>query len=101
MRQPGGYKAIIDAIEKLGKAHMLHISEYGEGNERRLTGKHETAAIDKFSYGVANRGASIRIPRDTEKNQCGYLEDRRPASNMDPYIDGQDRADHPPRLIAV
>ena len=59
---------------------------YGEGNERRLTGKHETADIHTFSWGVANRGASIRVGRETEKNGCGYLEDRRPASNMDPYV---------------
>jgi glutamine synthetase len=59
---------------------------YGKGNEKRLTGKHETASIHTFSYGVANRGASIRIPRDTEKKQCGYFEDRRPASNIDPYV---------------
>jgi len=47
---------------------------------------HETAPIDKFSYGVANRGASIRIPRQAEAEKCGYFEDRRPASNMDPYV---------------
>merc|ERR1711904_311341 len=86
MREAGGYAKIIAAIEKLGKKHEEHIAAYGEGNERRLTGAHETAAIDKFSYGVANRGASIRIPRDTEKAQYGYFEDRRPASNCDPYI---------------
>jgi glutamine synthetase len=86
MRKPGGYKAIIEAIEKLGKKHEVHIAAYGEGNERRLTGRHETASMDSFSYGVANRGASIRIPRDAEAEQCGYFEDRRPASNMDPYI---------------
>lgn len=51
----------------------------------RMSGLHETANYNKFSYGVANRGCSVRIPRDTEKNQCGYLEDRRPSSNMDPY----------------
>merc|ERR1712088_254898 len=62
------------------------IPAYGEGNERRLTGAHETAPIDKFSYGVANRGASIRIPRQAEAEKCGYFEDRRPASNMDPYV---------------
>merc|ERR1711985_86367 len=66
--------------------HEEHIKVYGEGNERRLTGAHETAPITKFSYGVANRGASIRIPRDTEKDKCGYFEDRRPASNMDPHV---------------
>lgn len=57
-----------------------------QGNERRLTGKHETADISNFSYGVANRGASIRIPRSAETQQKGYFEDRRPASNMDPYV---------------
>jgi len=86
MRAPGGYAEIIKAVEKLGEKHMEHIRMYGVGNERRLTGAHETAAMDKFSYGVANRGASIRIPRDTEKEGCGYFEDRRPASNMDPYV---------------
>jgi glutamine synthetase len=86
MRAAGGYEEIVAAIEKLGKKHHEHIQAYGEGNERRLTGAHETAAIDKFSYGVANRGASIRIPRSAEAEKCGYFEDRRPASNMDPYI---------------
>jgi glutamine synthetase len=86
MRQPGGYAAIIAAAEKLGAKHEEHIRVYGEGNERRLTGHHETADIRKFSYGVANRGASIRIPRQAQLEGCGYLEDRRPASNMDPYV---------------
>merc|ERR1712232_673383 len=86
MRLPGGYKEIIKAIEKLGAKHLEHIQVYGEGNERRLTGAHETAPITKFSYGVANRGCSVRIPREAEANQCGYFEDRRPASNMDPYV---------------
>jgi len=86
MRQDGGYTEIIAAIEKLGAKHEEHIKCYGEGNERRLTGAHETAPITKFSYGVANRGASIRIPRDAEKDKKGYFEDRRPASNMDPYV---------------
>jgi len=86
MRSPGGYTEIISAIEKLGKKHMEHIKLYGSGNERRLTGAHETAPMDKFSYGVANRGASIRIPRTAEADKCGYFEDRRPASNMDPYV---------------
>merc|ERR1712118_236630 len=72
--------------EKLKAKHDEHIKVYGEGNDRRLTGAHETAPITAFSYGVANRGASVRIPRDTEKDKCGYFEDRRPASNMDPYV---------------
>ncbi|CAE7281802.1 unnamed protein product, partial [Symbiodinium sp. KB8] len=86
MREAGGYAAIIEAIEKLGAKHLEHMAVYGRGNERRLTGAHETAPIDKFSYGVANRGASVRIPRTTEADDCGYFEDRRPASNMDPYV---------------
>jgi len=86
MRAPGGIKAIHVAIDKLGKKHKEHIDAYGEGNERRLTGNHETASINKFSFGVADRGASIRIPRQCDIDKCGYLEDRRPASNMDPYV---------------
>jgi glutamine synthetase len=80
------YGMIIAAVEKLSAKHMEHIEAYGKGNERRLTGAHETAPIDKFSYGVANRGCSVRIPRDSEAQKYGYFEDRRPASNMDPYV---------------
>jgi len=61
-------------------------ARYGEGNEKRLTGACETADINTFSYGVADRGCSVRIPRDTAAEGCGYLEDRRPASNVDPYL---------------
>lgn len=86
MREDGGYPAIIAAIEKLGKKHLEHIAVYGEDNDKRLTGAHETAPIDKFSYGVAHRGASVRIPRTTKMENKGYFEDRRPASNMDPYV---------------
>jgi len=80
------YGKMIAAIKKLEGAHQKHIDGYGKGNERRLTGKHETASIKQFSYGVANRGCSVRIPRDADANEYGYFEDRRPASNMDPYI---------------
>ncbi len=86
MRVDGGYAAILKAIEKLGKKHREHIEVYGEGNVRRLTGAHETANINTFAYGVANRGASIRIPRDAERLKKGYFEDRRPAANCDPYV---------------
>ena len=59
---------------------------YGEYNEQRLTGLHETASIHEFSFGVSDRGASIRIPIITvEQGWKGWLEDRRPASNGDPY----------------
>jgi len=88
MRSPGagnGMDAINDAIAKLAPRHMTHIKNYGAGNERRLLGSHETGAFDKFSSGVANRGASIRIPRQTAADGYGYMEDRRPSSNCDPY----------------
>jgi len=59
---------------------------YGADNDKRLTGKHETQAIDKFSFGISDRGASIRIPIATvEKGWKGWLEDRRPNSAADPY----------------
>merc|ERR1712216_829170 len=85
MREKGGYDVIIKVCEAFGKVPAEHIAEYGEGNDQRLTGKHETCSIKEFKYGVANRGASIRIPRDAEKNGKGYMEDRRPAANCDPY----------------
>lgn len=85
MREEGGMKAIEAAIEKLSKRHAEHIKVYGEDNELRLTGRHETGHIGTFSSGVANRGASIRIPRNVAAEGKGYLEDRRPASNIDPY----------------
>jgi glutamine synthetase len=85
MREDGGYEVIKKVCEAFGKNVPAHIKEYGEGNEKRLTGKHETCSINEFKYGVANRAASIRIPRDTEKAGKGYMEDRRPAANADPY----------------
>ncbi|KAH8671197.1 glutamine synthetase [Xylariales sp. PMI_506] len=85
MRADGGIKAIEAAIKKLEGRHKEHIAVYGEDNDKRLTGRHETGAIDQFTYGVANRGASIRIPRETAAKGAGYFEDRRPASNADPY----------------
>ena len=80
------YQPIIDACEALGKNINEHIENYGVGNDKRLTGLHETQRIDQFSYGVSDRGASIRIPWQVEVDQKGYLEDRRPASNLDPYL---------------
>lgn len=86
MRTPGkGMAAIEDAIKRLEKKHLEHIAVYGEDNDLRLTGKHETASMTNFSAGVANRGASIRIPRHVGAQGYGYIEDRRPASNVDPY----------------
>lgn len=86
MREKGGYKYIVDACEKLGEHHEKHINLYGNDNEKRLTGQHETCDINTFKYGVSDRGASIRIPIAVKNDGNGYLEDRRPAANVDPYL---------------
>ena len=86
MRNVGGYQHVVNAIKKLEDNHEKHIVAYGKGNELRLTGNHETSSMDTFTSGVADRGASVRIPHDTVKNGSGYFEDRRPSSNMDPYV---------------
>ena len=85
MREAGGLSLIKAACEKLGKFHKQHIAVYGADNDKRLTGKHETCGINDFRYGISDRGASVRIPMDTNKKGSGYLEDRRPAANFDPY----------------
>ena len=77
---------MIDICEKFAKVHLEHIAVYGHDNDKRLSGLHETQHIGKFSYGISDRGASIRIPLAVVKDDWkGYLEDRRPASNADPY----------------
>ena len=80
------YAAVEKACQAIGKKVDLHVKNYGHGIEDRLTGKHETAPYNKFSYGVSNRGASIRIPWQVAKDGKGYAEDRRPNANMDPYV---------------
>lgn len=85
MRESGGKEYFEQICEELGKTHETAISLYGSDNRMRLTGKHETQSIDKFSWGVSDRGASIRIPLSTSQTWKGYLEDRRPGSNADPY----------------
>jgi len=85
-RETGGEEYFNALAAGFEPHHAAHLVEYGAGNEARLTGVHETASFDKFSYGVSDRGASIRIPIYTvEHGWKGYLEDRRPASNADPY----------------
>ena len=86
MRAVGGWDHIIAGCEALGKKVKEHVTNYGVGIEERLTGKHETAPWNKFSYGVSHRGASIRIPGGVARDKRGYLEDRRPNANMDPYV---------------
>ena len=85
MRNKDGLEYIYAACEKLALRHKEHMKVYGKHNEERLSGHHETSDINTFSYGVSNRGCSIRIPVNVHQNKCGYLEDRRPASNLDPY----------------
>ena len=89
MRENGGDSVIYDAIKKLEKKHQEHIDVYGYGNEKRLTGLHETCDINTFRWGVSDRGASIRVPWQVHRDGKGYLEDRRPASNCDPYVVSQ------------
>lgn len=81
-----GMKSIKQAVERLEKKHSEHISLYGDKLEERLTGLHETADINSFSSGTADRGSSIRIPQSVEQKGYGYIEDRRPGANADPYL---------------
>ena len=83
-----GYDAVIKACEALGAPGKPeeHLAGYGVGIEDRLTGEHETQRYDQFSYGVSDRGASIRIPWQVARDQKGYIEDRRPNANADPYV---------------
>lgn len=85
MRETGGEEYFKSIFRAFDLRHDLHINCYGSNNELRLTGKHETQSIDKFSWGISDRGASLRVPLSTSKEWKGYIEDRRPASNADPY----------------
>jgi glutamine synthetase len=85
MREIGGKEYFDGICSELAKSHDTAISLYGSDNHLRLTGNHETQSIDKFSWGISDRGASIRIPISTSQTWKGYLEDRRPGSNADPY----------------
>ena len=85
MREEGGEEYFNNIFRSFDVRHQEHIQNYGSENNLRLTGKHETQSIDKFSWGVSDRGASIRVPLATSKEWKGYVEDRRPASNGDPY----------------
>jgi glutamine synthetase len=84
-REENGYEVIKKYMEFFKKNHKKHILEYGDENHLRLTGIHETSSIDNFSYGVASRASSVRIPRETAINNKGYFEDRRPSAWANPY----------------
>jgi len=87
MREVGGKDYFLALMDAFDKNRDEHIAAYGPDNHKRLTGLHETQSIDKFSWGVADRGASIRVPHSFVKDDAykGYLEDRRPNSQGDPY----------------
>jgi glutamine synthetase len=85
MRFDGNEEYFMSIFNSFESRHEDHIKAYGSNNHLRLTGEYETQAIDKFSWGVSDRGASIRVPQETAKEWKGYIEDRRPGSNADPY----------------
>ena len=85
-RKKGGFEEMIRICENLKKTHTTCISYYGSMLDTRLTGEHETAKIDEFSWGVAARNCSVRIPRSVQESGMGYFEDRRPGANADPYV---------------
>jgi glutamine synthetase len=88
MRSGSKGMAYIDTMmKKFAAKHKDHLMVYGEDNFKRLTGIHETSSMEKFSYGVGNRASSFRIPTQVRNNNGkGYIEDRRPGSNIDPYV---------------
>ena len=85
MRIDGNEEYFMSLFNAFESRHEDHIRAYGSNNNLRLTGEYETQSIDKFSWGISDRGASIRVPQDTAKEWKGYVEDRRPGSNADPY----------------
>lgn len=85
MREKGGMGHIEAACRALAGKRQEHLDVYGHGYEERLTGHHETCSHREFRYGIADRTASVRIPRHVAQAGCGYLEDRRPNANADPY----------------
>lgn len=87
MRVPGGLSVIKEACDKFGTPERMaaHLNVYGIGYKERLTGEHETCSYKEFRWGIGDRTASIRIPLSVSQQDCGYLEDRRPCANADPY----------------
>jgi glutamine synthetase len=81
----GGMDYVETIIKRIAPKHQYHLDFYGD-NSQRLTGHHETSSKDVFSYGVGNRASSVRIPTSLASAKKGYIEDRRPASDIDPYV---------------
>ena len=87
MRSPKeGNKTIKECVQRLKNKHTEHVQLYGDALDERLTGLHETCSIEEFRSGVSDRGASIRIPSQVAQKGYGYIEDRRPGANCDPYL---------------
>jgi glutamine synthetase len=86
MRKENGVEFIINACEKLSLTHNKHMEVYGKDNDKRMIGNYETSNMTTFSWGISDRGKSVRIPLLVNENKCGYLEDRRPASNVNLYL---------------
>ena len=86
MRQEGGIEIMGKAINQLSQGHLEDLEHFGEDNHMRLCGNFETSSMQNFTYGVGDRGASVRIPRLVASKGFGYFEDRRPASNLNPYV---------------
>ena len=74
-----------EAIDRLGQGHVEDVRHFGDDNHMRLCGKFETSSMEEFSYGVGDWGASVRVPWIVASKGHGYFEDRRPASNLNPY----------------
>jgi len=85
-RSSDGFENMKKMFLQLETSHSEHVQNYGAENHKRLTGIHETSSMDKFSWSVSGRHSSVRVGKDVEENGCGYFEDRRPASNCDPYL---------------
>jgi glutamine synthetase len=85
-RRENGYNTILEYSNRFKNKHLELIGCCSELNKERLSGKFETAKWDTFTWGIGTRNTSIRIPNDTFKNGCGYLEDRRPGADIDPYL---------------
>ena len=82
---PGGLSEIERIMMDLSGLHAAWMPLLGDGNEARLTGIHETSAIDRFTWAVGSRASSVRVPYSTGRDRCGYFEDRRPAANANPF----------------
>ena len=86
MREDGGMDAILASMERMKSTVHKDLVFYGEANQERLTGKHETSRYDEFSYGYGTRNTSVRIGNAVKEDGKGYFEDRRPAGDADPYL---------------